>query len=59
MIITQNWSESNMVKVAVLRYVVKEEQFEDRIAGWLGQHPKAKIVSSTGVNAALVIFYEE
>ncbi len=48
-----------MVKVAVIKQVMKEEQFEDRIAGWLAQHPKAKVVSTAGVNAMLVIFYEE
>ena len=48
-----------MVKVAVIKQVMKEEQFEERIAGWLAQHPKAKIVSTAGINAVLVIFYEE
>ncbi len=38
---------------------MKEEQFEERISGWLAQHPKAKIVNTAGVNAALVIFYQE
>ncbi len=59
MITTKNQSESNMAKVAVLKMAMKEEQFEERIAGWLAQHPKAKIVSTAGVNALLVIFYEE
>jgi hypothetical protein len=48
-----------MVKVTVIKQVIPENKFEERINDWLTQHPKAKIQSTAGVNAQLVIFYEE
>jgi hypothetical protein len=48
-----------MVKVAVLKQIMNEEKFEEKIAAWLSQHPKVKILNTAMGNAHLVIFYDE